>query len=215
MLGPLIAGGIAAGQGIITSAFNMREAEKNRDFQERMSNTAHQREVADLRAAGLNPILSAKHGGASSPSGATAQATAPDILHSALSAARTEAQIKDINSAAALKDAQKSDILATQAARLDLLINEKLKLITDMGVGNANIGRIIEEVQNIEKQRDLLNLDIKHSALSLEKSKADAQFYKGLGGDVERWINLIPNLPDLIRLRRGSRNRTDHYHYRE
>lgn len=53
--------------------FNASEAQKNRDWQQMMSNTAHQREIKDLQAAGLNPVLSAMGGnGAAVTSGATA-----------------------------------------------------------------------------------------------------------------------------------------------
>lgn len=53
--------------------FNAAEAAKNRDWQKMMSDTAHQREIRDLQAAGLNPILSATGGnGAAVTSGATA-----------------------------------------------------------------------------------------------------------------------------------------------
>lgn len=52
-----------------TNAMQIAEALKNREFQYEMSSSAHQREVSDLRKAGLNPILSAGGSGASTPAG--------------------------------------------------------------------------------------------------------------------------------------------------
>lgn len=65
------------------SAFNAEQAQKTRDWETQMSNTAYQRSKADMEAAGLNPILMYSRGGASTPSGATASAVQPVPMQSA------------------------------------------------------------------------------------------------------------------------------------
>ena len=69
--------------------FNAEQAQLNRDWQEKMSNSAYQRAVADMRKAGINPILAATQGGASTPSGATASGGASSASTSAIEQMKT------------------------------------------------------------------------------------------------------------------------------
>jgi hypothetical protein len=124
--------------------WSKEEAQRNRDFQERMSNTAYQRAMADMKEAGLNPILAYKTGGASSPGGSVAN------IHglmegvqqgSAVQAVKSQVKVNDAsiavkNAEATLKEAMipTAEIVSTisgnirdlvQAASNILDMNEK------------------------------------------------------------------------------------------
>lgn len=62
---------ISAGGALLQNQQAKKAAKRQMAFQANMSNTAVQRQMADLRAAGINPILAGKYGGASTPSGST------------------------------------------------------------------------------------------------------------------------------------------------
>jgi len=92
---------------------NVGMAREQMQFQERMSNTQHQRAMADMREAGLNPILSGKFGGAGAPSGASAQQVnelAPAVS-SAVDVRRAKAELANL-------EQQNSNLRADEAIKV-------------------------------------------------------------------------------------------------
>jgi len=156
--GWLVPTAVLAGSAL-TAWMQGREAEKNRDFQERMSNTQHQRQVEDLQKAGLNPALSAM-GGSSSPSGD--KGDVPDFGEAASRALMARLGIEQA----------RANIVKTRAEAVNTLETAGRTRLESQAIGS---GGQISEQRRIANETASLELDQRRRLVDLVVDRMRAE----------------------------------------
>lgn len=154
------------GSTALSYRLNKRGAERERGWQERMSNSAYQRSMADMRRAGLNPILAYQQGGASTPSGGVEKATdTSKIVSNALQASRLNKEIELMDADIALKgsSAELNKVAAgkvvaetgkTKQATVNLFTENQIAAMKEaqrLTTGDSGLGKWLTTVWRIGK----------------------------------------------------------------
>lgn len=161
-----IFGGMMSQQGQASAnQANINLAREQMQFQERMSNTAYQRAMADMRAAGLNPILAYQKGGASTPGGSLPNMAnemggwGPALagaVNSAQSAFKTAA---DVGVAREMAPKLKAEEAVAQAT-VDRVKQDTATSASQQTLNQAAAATQIENAKNLATQNDLIKAQI-------------------------------------------------------
>jgi len=201
--GPQGAGAVYAGQQ------SAKQAGKARDWEERMSNTAHQREVEDLRLAGLNPILSGTGGGGASTPNAQLPQT-PDYGEAfgrgsmlKLQKELMSAQADQASSGAAKAEAEKTESnLRSDHLAFELEQKEKYgdsEKALGIQTGTQAVSKAAHEIANLAITGESSALDVKRKKADLREILSDKVLQKYIlssaYGD-QAFIDKLMNNPD-------------------